>query len=474
MAKSTKRGGGSIHLRKDGRWEGRFVVGYDERGYPKTKNCLARTKKECLEKLRALRASYEAPEKKERSIGPGMTFGEWMDFWYRNYCRPGLRPNTQGAYEAMIYKHILPALGQIPLGKLSQLDLQQFYTQLKTSGRLTRQELYGPSLSDRTVRSCHANCRAALDKAVEEGLIATNPADGCRLPPKKGREMQVLTREELQRLLIQAKAEGCYELFLLELSTGLRRGELLALQWEDLNEETGELRVERQVTRTGGQLVVSTPKTKASVRTLVLPPPVVEALVEYRTTIHSRWMFPSPKKEDSPRDPASCRKKLETILERAGCRHVRFHDLRHTFATEALEHGMDVKTLSAVIGHVSAATTLDIYTHVTDQMRTQAAEKIGRRMGGKSAAARRRKKQPPKAMTDFQAQPGTRRRPGTGCITQINDRLWEGRYSPKWPDGKKHPRNIYAHSLAECEERLAAMIREVQEEMAAAKAAMGA
>ena len=134
---------------------------------------------------------------------------------------------------------------------------------------------------------------------------------------------------------------------------------------------------------------------------------------------------------------------------------------------------MDVKTLSAVIGHVSAATTLDIYTHVTDRMRAQAAEKIDRRMVGKPAA-RRRKKQPPKTMTDFQAQPATRRRPGTGCVTQINDHLWEGRYSPKWPDGKKHPRNIYAHSLAECEEKLAAMIREVQAEMAAAKAAMGA
>ena len=96
-----------------------------------------------------------------------------------------------------------------------------------------------------------------------------------------------------------------------------------------------------------------------------------------------------------------------------------------------------------------------------------------RRMGAKPAA-RRRKKQTARTMTDFQAQPGTRRRPGTGCVTQINDHLWEGRYSPKWPDGKKHPRNIYAHSPAECEEKLAAMIREVQEEMAAAKAAMGA
>lgn len=96
MAKSGKRGGGSIHLRKDGRWEGWFVVGYDEQGYPKAKNCLAGTKRECLEKFKALRVSCKAPEKKERHIGPGMSFGEWMDFfWYRNCCHPGLGLNTQ-------------------------------------------------------------------------------------------------------------------------------------------------------------------------------------------------------------------------------------------------------------------------------------------------------------------------------------------------------------------------------------------
>ena len=155
-------------------------------------------------------------------------------------------------------------------------------------------------------------------------------------------------------------------------------------------------------------------------------------------------------------------------MKAAGLSGIRFHDLRYTFATEALEHGMDVKTLSAVISYVSAATTLDIYTHVTDQSRIRAAEKIDRRMGGKPAA-RHRKKQSARTMTDFQARPGTRRRPGTGCVTQIDDHLWEGRYSPKWPDGKKHPRNIYAHSLAECEEKLEAMILEVQAEMAAAR-----
>lgn len=192
-------------------------------------------------------------------------------------------------------------------------------------------------------------------------------------------------------------------------------------------------------------------------------------LAEYRKGVHSRWMFPSPVKEDLPLDPASVRKKLTAILERADCKHVRFHDLRHTFATSALAHGMDVKTLSAAIGHVSAATTLDIYTHTTSEMQARAAERIDHGLGNRKPS--RRKKAPPQepAMTDFQAQKGSRRKPGTGCVTQINDHLWERRYNSKWPDGKKHARNIYAHSLEECEEKLAEMILQVKAEIAQIK-----
>ena len=110
--------------------------------------------------------------------------------------------------------------------------------------------------------------------------------------PHSAKEMQSLTREEMQRFLIQAKEEGYYELFLLELATGLRRGEVLALQWDDLNFDTGELRIERQVYRANGELVVSMPKTKAALRTIVLPPSLVEVLREYRRQVDSRWMFP--------------------------------------------------------------------------------------------------------------------------------------------------------------------------------------
>ena len=116
---------------------------------------------------------------------------------------------------------------------------------LKKEGRLIRTELYGEGVSDRTVWSCHARIRTALDRAVQDGLIRTNPAADCKLPPQNTKEMQILTREEVQRFLIQAKEKGYYELFLLELATGLRRGEMLALQWDDLNFDTGELRVER-------------------------------------------------------------------------------------------------------------------------------------------------------------------------------------------------------------------------------------
>ena len=235
------------------------------------------------------------------------------------------------------------------------------------------------------VRACHASCRTALEKAVTEGLIRVNPAVGCKLPPKKAKEMQVLTQPEILRFLSQAKEEGYYELFLLELTTGMRRGEILGLRWSDLNLTTGELHIQRQVVLTGKQNIISQPKTKSSVRTLILPPDMVEVLAELRKNTDSEWIFPSPLDPAKPRNPSAIYNRFQLILERAQCRKVRFHDLRHTFSTMALENGMDVKTLSAMIGHISAETTLNIYSHITDNMRRQAAVRIDRGIGGTDA-----------------------------------------------------------------------------------------
>ena len=177
-----------------------------------------------------------------------------------------------------------------------------------------------------------------------------------------------------------------------------------------------------------------------------------------------------------PLTPGVVRKRLQLILEHAGCKQVRFHDLRHTFATLALQNGMDVKTLSAMLGHVSAATTLDIYTHITDDMQRTAAANIDRGIGkatppeGSSAPGQETAPgQPDKPrMTDFKPVLN-RRRAGTGCISSKGPNLWEGRYSPMWIDGKKHSRNVYAHTRVECEEKLKVLIVEMKAELAELK-----
>jgi len=472
MARKRKSGEGTVRLRKDGRWEGRVVIGYDDKGYPKTKNVLAKTKTECLEKLKKLKE--ECSGLKEAKVRSEMPFGDWLQYWYENHCKPNIRLTTQETYESRIRLHIIPEIGHVPLNKLTQNDLQQFYSRLKKSGRKRFTELYGEGLSDRMVRMCHTTCRSALEKAVQDGLIRVNPAIGCKLPPKKAREMQVLTREELQRFLIQAQAEGYYEVFLLDLATGLRRGELLALQWDDLDFKTGVLTINKQVYEVRGKLQINSPKTKASIRQIILPSAVVEVLREYKKTVDSRWMFPSPVKEDVPITPGVVRKRLHLILEHAGCKQIRFHDIRHTFSTLALENGMDIKTLSTILGHVSAATTLDIYTHITSDMQRTAASNIDRGIGKVGPTQEITSPQPeqPK-IVDFKPYKGRMRKPGTGCISQISEHCWEGRYSPVWPDGKKHSRNIYAKTREECEEKLKQLIVEMKAEIAEAKRLKG-
>lgn len=382
MGKRRKQGEGTLRLRKDGWWEGRVVVGYDDNGLPITKNVTAKSKTECTEKLDMLKAKYVKPTEK---INSEITFGEWIDFWYRTYCKHTIRITTQIEYENRIYKHIIPEIGNIPLKQLTQSDLQQFYAKEKSSGRKIRTDIYGTGLSDRVIRAIHANCRSALERAVQDGLIKTNPAISCKLPPKKTCEMKVLTPNEIIRFLNRAKEENYYELFLLELGTGMRRGEILALKWSDLNFKTGELRIERQVNVIHGETIISEPKTKSSIRMAILPTALLKILSEYKKTIESEWIFPSPLDATKPRNPSAVRKRLQLILERAGCPNVRFHDLRHTFATMALEKGMNIKTLSAALGHISSETTIDVYSHITDKMRQQAAVRIDRQIGNTQA-----------------------------------------------------------------------------------------
>lgn len=401
MARKRRNGEGTVRLRKDGRWEGRIVIGYDENGLPKTKNVLAKTKGECIEKLKALKSTITpgTPVK----LKADMAFGEWLDYWYETYCKPNARPATQRTYEGYIRLYLHPRLGNIPLNKVTINDIQQMCTWMMTEARLDQKNGDG-GLSDSQVINCYSLCDRVLEKAVAEKLIARNPAKGCKLPSDRPKEMKVLSREDMQKVLIQAKEENYYELFLLEFATGLRLGELMALQWDDVDLVTGELRINKQVNLVGSKLVISEPKTKAAVRTLILPPSVRKVLAEYKTRVNSRWLFPSPKKEDLPIIPSAVSRRLHTLLEHAGCEQVRFHDLRHTFATNALAHGMDIKTLSTILGHVSSATTLNTYSHVTDEMRQRAAVKIDRGIAKAEVQEDTAITQPERTMTTFQAR----------------------------------------------------------------------
>lgn len=158
------------------------------------------------------------------------------------------------------------------------------------------------------------------------------------------------------------------------------------------------------------------------------------------------------------------RKILNRTLEKAGCKHIRFHDLRHTFATTALANGMDIKTLSAIIGHNSAETTLNIYTHITDEMQRTAADKIERGIMRNESLSNTDEKVPDKTAktyceAKFKPVKPTRRKSGTGCISKINDNLYEGRYSPRLPGGKRISKNVYAKTEEECEIKLAELIK---------------
>ena len=180
--------------------------------------------------------------------------------------------------------------------------------------------------------------------------------------------MKVLTEDEMQRFLIQAKYDGYFEICLLALTTGMRRGEIMGLQWQDLDFESGKLEIRRQAYYLNGKMQTSEPKTKTSVRTIKLPDAVLSVLKKLKEKTDSRWMFPSPKVDDVPRNPNTLQKKIRKVLERADCKRIRFHDLRHTFATTALANGMDIKTLSSIIGHVSSSTTVNVRNPHTNKM----------------------------------------------------------------------------------------------------------
>ncbi len=381
MAKKRANGEGSIRKRKDGRWEGRYTAGHDsETGKPIYRNVLGRTQSEVKEKLKT---AIKATQSLDSSKTGQYTLGQWMDVWYENYAKIKVRPSSHQTYKGYIENHIKPNMGDIPLEKLTTLDLQRLYKTLLSRGRVDRLESKGQpkGLSPKTVRNIHQILSAALKLAQEQRIILTNPAEGCALPKVEHREMKTLPVEQLQSFLREAKDSGVFELYYLELATGLRRGELLGLKWEDIDLEHGDLRVRRQIARIDGRVVEAPLKTRNAYRTLPLAEDTVSILEEQKKKVGSSpWVFPSA--TGGPISPDSVLHMLHRVLKRAGLPEVRFHDLRHTFATLALQNGVDIKTVSGMLGHFSAGFTLDTYAHVTTSAQKAAANTMGKLLSG--------------------------------------------------------------------------------------------
>ena len=381
MAKKRANGEGSIRKRKDGRWEGRYTAGHDpETGKPIYRNVLGKTQSEVKEKLKT---AIQETQSLDFSKTGQYTVGQWMDVWYENYAKIKVRPSSHQTYKGYIENHIKPNIGDIPLEKLTTLDLQRLYKTLLARGRVDRLESKGQprGLSPKTVRNIHQILSSALKLAQEQRIILTNPAEGCALPKVEHREMKTLPVEQLQSFLREAKDSGVFELYYLELATGLRRGELLGLKWEDIDLEHGDLRVRRQIARINGRVVEAPLKTKNAYRTLPLAEDTISILKEQKKKVgNSPWVFPSA--TGGPISPDSVLHMLHRVLKRAGLPQVRFHDLRHTFATLALQNGVDIKTVSGMLGHFSAGFTLDTYAHVTTSAQKAAANTMGKLLSG--------------------------------------------------------------------------------------------
>ena len=377
MAKRNN-GEGTITKRKDGRWEGRYYTGEIVNGKRVRKNVLAKTKAECKEKLNKAIAEND---KRQRIISrcdfltnPEPTLEEWSRIWFESFCAASVKEYTRNSYQNYFDRYILPNLGGMKIKDISTVSCQQFLMKMYTSGRTRNVEKKGNGLSAKTVKDIKIALQTCLQKAEDEGLIDTNPCRKVQLPKDAPKEMQTLKANELSAFMNEARDSGWYEFYYLEITTGLRLGEILALTWDDLDIKNKKISVNKQVQRIGSELKITTPKTTSSIRTVALCDECFNQLILLRSRqrLDTKLIFPSPI-TGGLRDPSSVTRKLHRMQKRAGVPQIRFHDLRHSFATLSLEQGMDIKTVSHILGHTDAGFTMNTYMHVTDNMQQTVA-----------------------------------------------------------------------------------------------------
>ena len=376
MAKRRPSGDGMVRKREDGRWEGRIVVGHKKNGTPIFQHAYAHTQKELTEKLHQNIERYQDVELTEDSR---MTLGEWLDRWLTDYKENTVRPGTLAGYRSCIENYIKPQLGGKQVSLVTAQDVQKLYRKLKENGRIKEHPRFGSALSDTTINRLHAIFHQAMEDAFHAHIIAKNPTVGATVPKASHAPKRVLTDKELDTFLDAVREDKIWgDFFYVELTTGLRRGEICALRWEDFDTKQETLHVRRTLHKEKGKpLTTGDTKTYAGTRKIVLPPSTAQLLRERKKTAPTEWIFPNPFDPEQPIAPGTAYNRLKALLKETGLPDIRFHDLRHTFATHAIASGVDAKTLSGILGHTNASFTLDTYTHVTPDMQKAASGIVG-------------------------------------------------------------------------------------------------
>ena len=325
MAKRRPSGDGMVRKRDDGRWEGRIVVGHKENGDSIFHYVSAKTQKALMEKMHRCIVEYDGAELTEDSR---MTLGEWLDIWLKECAEPSVRPSTYKGYRGYAERNIKPSLGSKQISKVTAADVQTLYRKLQREGGVD-----GGALSPTTVRRIHGVLHQALNAAVDRHLIVKNPTDDVTLPKKVTAAKTILNDKQLERFMEAIKAdEHWHDFFYLEITTGLRRGELCGLMWTDFDAEKGTLTVRRTLhNKEGGGYYVGETKTGAGRRIIKLPPSTVQLLSERKRTSISQWIFPNPIHPEDPIMPNSGYTRMKKLLAEAGLPDMRFHDLRHPY-----------------------------------------------------------------------------------------------------------------------------------------------
>ena len=315
---------------------------------------------------------------------PGKTtLAEYLRRWLVEYVQPNLAPRTAEGYEHIIRRHLVPALGNLPLTQLKPEHVQRLYSQKLTDGRCAKEG----GLSNRTVRYIHVTLHKALQDALRLGLVTRNVAGAVEPPRVYHQEVRTLGESDLQIFLSTAEPTPYYSLFYTALFTGMRRSELLALRWSDVDLLLCQLYVTRSMHQLKtGEIVFRQPKSTRSKRLVALSPSTVRVLADHKTRQEELKLLQGlvPRSEDlvfshddgTPLLPDSITHAWMKMARHAGLHGIRLHDARHTHASLMLKQGVHPKIVQEILGHSSIQVTLDTYSHVAPGLQQAAANRL--------------------------------------------------------------------------------------------------